>query len=227
MSLDRFELLELRRQGAVETYHAREIATARPVQVHFFVAGETPETAELLALIRQLPDTERRRVIDRGESRGFPYVVTDRLAGYADFRDWVTANSRPTPSAPSPALTIDEQFFQLFDSPRAPEPEPDPFARIRAPELHALSQQQDPVFFPVGPAAAAPAPAPDPFSGIRLPEKRDEPSLLGASIEIEAVRPRRGFFSSAFKSILWLILGIFAALAFLAALAAFFVFRPR
>jgi hypothetical protein len=197
VSLDRFELLELRHHGEIQTYHAREIATARPVQVHLFVAGTTPECAELLAMLSRLPEAERRRVIDRGESRGFPYVVTDRLAGYADFRDWITANSRPQQAPSSSALSIDEQFFQLFDSP-SPAPEPAPFLP--------------------GPAAV---------SGIRTREVHDEPSLRSRSIEIEAIEPRRRFLPTAVKSILWLGLGVLAALAFLAGVAAFFAFRPR
>lgn len=54
-----------------------------------------------------------------------------------------------------------------------------------------------------------------------------EPSLLNASIEIEAVQPRRRFLPTAAKSLLWLVLGIMTALAFLAGLAAFFAFRPH
>ena len=57
--------------------------------------------------------------------------------------------------------------------------------------------------------------------------ERDEPSILNASIEIEAVQPRRGFLPTAAKSLLWLVLGILTALAFLAGLAAFFAFRPQ
>lgn len=206
MSLDRFELLELRREGSVQTYHAREVSTARPVQVHLFTGGSMGESAELLSLIPQLPESERRRVLDRGESQGLPYIVTDRLAGYVDFREWVTANSRPS-ATPSPARepTVDEQFFELFDS--APP---------------AFSS-------PAVSAAAAPAPAltmaaPQPVS---RPFVRDEPSLLSASIEIEAVQPRRRFLPTAAKSLLWLVLGILTALAFLAGIAAFFAFRPH
>lgn len=118
MSLDRFELLELRRDGPIQTYHAREIATARPVQVHLFAAGMTAENMVLFRRIDRLPDSERRRVLDRGKSRGTPYVVTDRLAGYTDFRDWVTANAA-VPANP----TLDEQFLQLFEPPsRTPAP---------------------------------------------------------------------------------------------------------
>jgi hypothetical protein len=110
LSLDRFELLELRRDGGIQTYHAREISTARPVQVHLFAAGLTAENLVLFRRIDRLPDTERRRVLDRGDSRGTPYVVTDRLAGYTDFREWVTANAVAVPNP-----SIDEQFLQLFE----------------------------------------------------------------------------------------------------------------
>jgi hypothetical protein len=201
VSLDHFELLELRRHGEIQTYHAREIATARPVQVHLFVAGATPECAELLARLSRLPETERRRVIDRGESRGFPYVVTDRLAGYSDFREWITVNSH---SQQLQERSIDEQFFQLFDSPPAAP------AQAQIPDA-------DPMPFLPGPAAV---------SGIRT-AVGEEPSLLSTSIEVQAIEPRRRFLPTAFKSILWLVLGVFAALAFLAGIAAFFAFRPR
>jgi len=110
-------LLELRRDGGIQTYHAREISTARPVQVHLFAAGLTSENRVLFRRIDRLPDSERRRVLDRGESRGTPYVVTDRLAGYADFREWVTMNA-----ADAPHPTLDEQFLQLFEPPAGPAP---------------------------------------------------------------------------------------------------------
>jgi hypothetical protein len=127
LSLDRFELLELRRDGGIQTYHAREIATARPVQVHLFSAGLTAENLVLFRRIDRLPDSERRRVLDRGESRGTPYVVTDRLAGYADFREWVTTNAA---AAPNPSL--DEQFLQLFEPPVGP---PAPITLMPPPEI--------------------------------------------------------------------------------------------
>ncbi len=206
MSLDRFELLELRREGSVQTYHAREISTARPVQVHMFTGSDVGESAELLAMVSKLPESERRRVLDRGESHGVPYIVTDRLAGYLDFREWVAVNSRPS-SAPSPARepTVDEQFFQLFDS---------------APPAFSLSR-----LAATAPSPAMAAVAPGPVS--RRLEQRDELSLLNASIEIEAVQPRRGFLPTAAKSLLWLVLGVLTALAFLAGIAAFFAFRPH
>jgi hypothetical protein len=211
VSLDRFELLELRREGSVQTYHAREISTARPVQVHLFIGGNGGENARLLELIGQLPESERRRVLDRGESQGFPYIVTDRLAGYVDFREWVTTNSKlSAASASSRTPSIDQQFFNLFDS--APQSFPVPAAVTASPPEFFVATQ------PVVTQPMIPGPAYRPV---------DEPSLLGASIEIEAVQPRRGFFPTAAKSLLWLVLGVFAALAFLAGLAAFLAFRPH
>ena len=109
---DRFELLELRRDDGIQTYHAREIATARPVQVHVLGQGETPENVALLARIEHLPEAEWRRVIERGEVQGLPYVVTDRLAGHPGFREWLTVKTDPTVRHQS----LDAQFLELFDS---------------------------------------------------------------------------------------------------------------
>jgi hypothetical protein len=108
---DRFELLELRRDDGIQTYHAREIATARPVQVHLIVHGETAENLALLSRIEHLPDAEWRRVIERGEVQGMPYVVTDRLAGHPGFREWLTMKTDPAPRTTS----LDRQFYELFD----------------------------------------------------------------------------------------------------------------
>lgn len=109
VALDRFELLELRRDDGVQTFHARELSTARPVQVHFLSAGAVPENLALLSQINRLPDAERRRVIDRGISEGRPYIVTDRLAGFASLREWLGSKCTQ--------LSIDQQFLNLFDNP--------------------------------------------------------------------------------------------------------------
>lgn len=231
MSLDRFELLELRRQGGIQTYHAREIATARPVQVHFFTEGNTPDTDTLLGMLHRLPEAERRRVLDRGESRGLPYIVTDRLAGYADFREWLTSNAASVP-APSRRLTVDEQFFALFDSPAPQMPAPPsgaPPAAMTSPAM-AGPAMKGPAAFSAAAALQAPAYHPNthPNTPQQFPaEVPEQLSMLNASIEVEGLAPRRSFLPTAAKSLLWLMLGILAALAFLAAVLAFFAFRPR
>jgi len=138
VALDRFELLELRRDDGVQTFHAREISTARPVQVHLFANGSVQDHLALLSRIDHLPDSERRRVIDRGVSEGKPYLVTDRLAGFASLREWLDANS----AAPT---SVDQQFYALFDSPtpqfhlRPERPEPDDDAHFTAKPLGAMA----------------------------------------------------------------------------------------
>ncbi len=106
---DRFELLDMRHNDGVLTYHAREIATARPVQIHFL--SDPAENRGLVASLDRLTDVERRRVLDRGIMQGIPYVVTDRLNGDATFREWLSrsvgASRRPGP---------DTDFWKLFDS---------------------------------------------------------------------------------------------------------------
>jgi hypothetical protein len=123
VSLERFELLQLRHDDGIQTYHAREVTTARPVQVHLFAEGQTQDVLALMRRLLHMPDSERRRVLDRGTYQGVPYLVTDRLAGFASVREWIARNSPPT---------LDEQFAQLFESdpepdlPDEPEPSPDP-----------------------------------------------------------------------------------------------------
>jgi hypothetical protein len=105
VALNQFELLELRRDDGIQTFHAREISTERPVQVHFL--DTVPETLALLSRIHQLPAAERRRVLDRGVCEGRPYVVTDRLAGFANLREWLESKAAPR--------SLDRQFLELFD----------------------------------------------------------------------------------------------------------------
>ncbi|MBZ5605835.1 MAG: hypothetical protein LAO79_26350 [Acidobacteriia bacterium] len=116
MGFDRFELLELRQddrvQTGVQTYHARDVSTRRPVQVHLFPDAERRETLALLARLAYLPEIERRRIIDRGMFRGRPYVVTDRLAGFANLRDWLERKTSPT---------VDEEFARLFEESAPPK----------------------------------------------------------------------------------------------------------
>ncbi len=134
MSLDRFELLELRRDDGIQTFHAREIATARPVQVHLFVNGT--HDAVILTRLERLPAAERRRVIDRGVSADKAYVVTDRLAGFASFREWVNAKA----TDPS----IDMQFHQLFESPTIPEAGPKPALDLEPEPLPVSAPEPSP-----------------------------------------------------------------------------------
>jgi hypothetical protein len=117
---ERYELLELRRDDGIQTFHARDIETARPVQFHLVAKDESGENVALLARLEYLPEAERRRVIERGEYQGMPYVITDRLAGYPGFREWLMVKTEP----PERNAKLDEQFHQLFDSPAVESAQP-------------------------------------------------------------------------------------------------------
>jgi hypothetical protein len=99
-----FELRELQRDDGVLTFSAREIATGRPVQVHLFDQADSSDTAQLLTLMDRMNETQKWRVVARGEHEGAPYVVTQQLIGQPSFRDWLT----PKPS-------LDDQFLRLFE----------------------------------------------------------------------------------------------------------------
>jgi hypothetical protein len=90
---ERFELLDLDRDEGVQSYTAREIATGLPVKVHLFRKPISPLQAALLEALDQLPESEKHRILDRGEHEGKPYLVTDRLLPYSGLTEWVKSVS--------------------------------------------------------------------------------------------------------------------------------------
>ena len=88
---ERYELLDLNRDLGVKTFEAREIATGRPVKVHLFEHRSAPLQAALLRAIDKVPDEQRLHIIERGKHERTPYVVTDRLTGFAGLSEWVQA----------------------------------------------------------------------------------------------------------------------------------------
>jgi len=91
---ERYELLDLNRDLGVKTFEAREIATGRPVKVHLFEHRSAPLQAALLKAIDKVPDGQRQHIIERGKHERTPYIVTDRLTGYAGLSEWVQAVTR-------------------------------------------------------------------------------------------------------------------------------------
>jgi hypothetical protein len=202
MSFDeRFELGELLRDDGVRTFlvhhktglahyktgSVRDRAAGRELLAHFLDNWE--ETSQLLASLDRLREPERRRIVERGERGGTPYVVTDGLAGHPGFREWLAVSShavsrndaRPLDSAgawkvivpePSPEPSIDEQFFSLFPTGERPQARPNEASRQVEPNL----EQDEPGEFtrlfqapsPKPPPAPLP-PAPSPWSGHAAP----------------------------------------------------------
>lgn len=199
---DRYELVELRRDDGIQTFHAREIATARPVQFHLFAQEESCENIALLSRLEYLPDAERRRVIERGEYQGRPYVITDRLAGYPGFREWLTAMTDP----PVKNSSLDEQFLQLFDASALNDLKPSGPARI-APDTQELDRQFFQLFHPDAELNAGTL-----WLTMRGPAATDR--LPTGPVRIAA------------RSLVGIVLGIVAAILLLGLLVAVAAFRP-
>jgi hypothetical protein len=181
MSLsDRFELFGLKRDDGVRTFEAKEIATGRPVLVHFL-----PANNPLLRRLDGLPETERSRVVDRGDAADGLYLVTDRLMDFAGFREWVSQDGpKPlsaggawqmsAPSAPKPLnvdSNVDSQFEDLFGkAPPIPAPTlgPTPVLSNTAEITLQMPAIQE------APHPLTPAPPPPPVV-IKEPPKENEP----------------------------------------------------
>jgi hypothetical protein len=88
---ERFELGELLRDDGVRTFSVRDRAAGQSLLAHFLDNWE--ETSQLRASLDCLPEPERRRIVDRGEHGGTPYVVTDGLSGHPGFREWLAVSS--------------------------------------------------------------------------------------------------------------------------------------
>lgn len=199
---DRYELVELRRDDGIQTFHAREIATARPVQFHLFGQEESGENLALLSRLDHLPSGERRRVIERGDYQGRPYVITDRLAGYPGFREWLTAMTDP----PFKNSSLDEQFLQLFDAPALNDLKPSGPAKI-APDTQELDRQ---------------------FFQLFHPEADPDAETLWLTMRGPAATDRlaTGPVRIAARSLVGIVLGIVAAILVLGLLVAVAAFRP-
>ncbi len=170
---DRFELGELLRDDGIRLFGARQDRRPGPAGALLQQRGETPK---LLASLERLPERERRRIVDRGERDGAPYVVTGTLAGHPGFREWLTANARDAkplgaagawkviPAQPS----VDEQFLSLFPTSESPQlqpeaaPAPPPPSAPEAGAFTRMFQAPANLFPPQPPLPLPPQPPPQP-----------------------------------------------------------------
>jgi hypothetical protein len=123
---DRFDIQAPRRDDQARSFEAREIATGRPVLVHFLPSG-----SPLLDRVELLPSAERERVIERGEDAGEAYLITDRLAEFSGFSEWIAQGKSLSvggawqinpPAKSTPPSVLDAQLASLFDPPPPPAP---------------------------------------------------------------------------------------------------------
>jgi hypothetical protein len=141
---DRFELLDVLRQdmlkvGQVQTFQARERATGRLLEAHFFEAD--PD-------LDHLNEQQRGSLIDRGSHDGKWYVVTAPLP--SGVGPWFTTDpvpldsagawrirpsAEPKPSAPpEPSGAVPGDFTRMFQLRQAPQPVAAPASNAAVPK---------------------------------------------------------------------------------------------
>jgi hypothetical protein len=80
MSFDeKYRLLELAEDQGVKTFVASEISTGRKVTVYLFVGEQAQVQADLLIQLRAADRVQFPELIEVGDNRGTPYVVTQPI----------------------------------------------------------------------------------------------------------------------------------------------------
>src|ERR1035438_4107288 len=178
---DRYELLALRGGDDREiALPGREISSGRDVLVHLLSAGYTPENQELLAIIDRLTAEPRRRVLDKGDHEGIPYVVTEVLPPNLKLREWLAAamSAAPPPTTTaSPARSgvwripaVSEAPPKSAPAPDTPALEPGEFTRL----FEAVKELEQ---------VRRPPPTPDELPTASMPMPKLDPKVPAAPAE--------------------------------------------
>ena len=146
---ERYELLDLSRDGFLKTFAARQRSTGREVSVHLLIGGRAAHS-ELLEKISRMAEHARVEIVEAGEHEGTPYFVTAPWLRQEPFEQWAAAAGEPTfkadqfakagswrvPTAEferksAPPSSEPGEFTKLFQAPRSPAatppiPEPPP-----------------------------------------------------------------------------------------------------
>ncbi|MBC8167122.1 MAG: hypothetical protein H7Y20_14790 [Bryobacteraceae bacterium] len=91
---DRYELLDLTRDGAVKTYAGKQKGTGRLVSIHLFAGGRAAHPL-VMERLSQLPEAARAEILETGEHEGTVCVVTAPWKYAGGFSDWVLAQNHP------------------------------------------------------------------------------------------------------------------------------------
>src|SRR5688572_33451065 len=91
---ERFELLDLSRDGSIKTFAARQRATGREVSIHLLTGGRTVHSG-LLEKISRMSEDARADIIEAGEHEGTPYFVTAPWLRQESFDEWVATAGTP------------------------------------------------------------------------------------------------------------------------------------
>jgi hypothetical protein len=85
---ERYELVDLTRDGAVKTFSARQKSTRREVSVHL-LSGAGQAQRSLLDRLIALPGPAKTEILDTGDFEGATYIVTRPWLRRESFVEWV------------------------------------------------------------------------------------------------------------------------------------------
>jgi hypothetical protein len=169
---DRYELLDLARDGEIKTFTARQRDTGRTVSVHLLVGGRAKHPA-LMDRLEQLPEQARAEILESGEHEGTAFAVTDPWLRTESFQEWILTAKTPQirgdqfakagswrvpteefgKKSAQPAQAEPGEFTRMFQAPRpASQTNPGSASKI----------MQSPSATPPVPEPAAPKPPGDP-----------------------------------------------------------------
>jgi hypothetical protein len=101
MSFDeRYQLLELAEDQGVKAFVAREISTGRKVTVFLFVGEQAQVQADLLLQLRAADREQFSELLEVGDNRGTPYVVTQPIGGLSELKTRILRLKTPSPAHP-------------------------------------------------------------------------------------------------------------------------------
>jgi hypothetical protein len=100
MSFDeRYQLLELAGDEGAKTFVARETSTGKKVTVFLFVGEQASAQADFIVQLRTVDRTRFPELLETGDNRGTPYVVTEPIGGLSEFKSRLShLKAAPTPA---------------------------------------------------------------------------------------------------------------------------------
>ena len=88
MSFDeRYQLLELAGDEGAKTFVAQETSTGKKVTVFLFVGEQARAQADFIVQLRAVDRTRFPELIETGDNRGTPYVVTEPIGGLSELKN--------------------------------------------------------------------------------------------------------------------------------------------
>jgi hypothetical protein len=105
---EKYQLLDLSQDESAKTFAAREISTGRKVTVFLFVGEQARLQSDLLESLRKADRSRLPELIEVGDNRGTPYVVTQPLSGLSELKQRLAGISGSATTPSKTARRVDE-----------------------------------------------------------------------------------------------------------------------